>query len=159
MDIFSRNKFLVRIIIVLIMLNLLSTGALWWNTMEGPGGRQPRKGPGSTQILKDKLRLTKEQEGTIFKIREDFAQKEESLNQLIRSQRDSMNAVMFNPGTDVGYLKKIALRVADNEYRMELLRIEQAQKLKEICTEEQLKEFQHLIINIRDFFQPKKKNE
>jgi Spy/CpxP family protein refolding chaperone len=141
------------------MLNLLSTGALWWNTKEGPAGRQPRKGAGSTQILKDKLRLTKEQERTILKIREDFAQQEESLNQLIRSQRDSMNAVMFDAGTEVSSLKKIAWRVAGNEYRMELLRIEQAQKLKEICTEEQLKEFQHLIINIRDFFQPKKKNE
>jgi len=42
---------------------------------------------------------------------------------------------------------------------MELLRIEQAQQMKNICTHEQLKEFQHLIIYIRDFFQPQKKKE
>ena len=160
MDIFTRNKFLIRIIFVLIFLNLLTTGYLWLHKNEGPNDRQPRRGKeNSIQILKDKLHLNKEQEIAIFQIREGFARKEEALNQVIKSQRDSMNLMMFHAETDTNSLKLIARRVAENEYQMELYRIEQAQKLKNICTPEQLNEFQNLVINIRDFFQPRKKKE
>ncbi|MEI7830574.1 MAG: Spy/CpxP family protein refolding chaperone [Prolixibacteraceae bacterium] len=160
MDIFTRNKFLLRIIFILIFLNLISTGYLLWNKKGGPNPRQPKRDKeNSTQILKEKLHLTKEQESAIFKLREEFAQKEEALTLLIRSQRDSMNVVMFHADTDTASLKRIARRVAENEYQMELCRIEQSQQLKNICTEEQLKEFQHLVSNIRNFFQPDKKKE
>ena len=160
MDIFTRNKFLVRIIYILIFLNILSIVFLWSHKKEGPNDRpQKRSKENSTSILKDKLHLTSEQEAKIYKLRDNFAQKEEYLSQLIRSQRDSMNVVMFNADNDTIKLKEIARRVADNEYQMELCRIAQAQQLKNICTDEQLKEFQHLVSNIRNFFQPEKKND
>ena len=160
MDIFLRNKFLVRIILVLLLLNIISTGYLWMQKREMPEDRQPKKErENSPRVLKEKLHLTREQESAIIDLREDFAKKEESITQSIRLQRDSMNAAMFHADTDTSILKKIAWRVAGNEYQLELLRIDQAQKLKDICTEEQLKEFQHLIINIRDFFQPQNQSQ
>jgi len=160
MDIFTRNKFLLRIIFVLIFLNLFSTGYLWWHKNEGPDDRQPRKGKDNPkQILREKLHLSREQEAAIIKIRTDFAEKEEAISQTIKSQRDSMNATMFRANSDTVSLKKIARRVAENEYRMELSRIEQAQKMRDICTPEQLREFQRIVSNIRDFLQPKKKKD
>ena len=160
MDIFTRNKFLLRIILVLIFLNLFSIGYLWWQKSEGPEDRQPRKGKDNPkQILKEKLHLRREQETAIVQLRADFSGKEEAINQVIKSQRDSMNRMMFHTDVDTASLKKIARRVAENEYLMELYRIDQAQKLKGICTPEQIKEFEHLVINIRDFLQPKKKKE
>ena len=162
MDIFTRNKFLIRIILVLILLNLFSIGFLWREKRDrpAPGDRSPRKGKeNSTQFLRDKLGLSKGQEEAIFQLREDFNRQEEEITVLIRSQRDSMNIVMFHADTDTTFLKNIARRISDNEYRMELLRIEQARKFKDICTEEQLKEFQHLVNGIRDYLQPQKRND
>lgn len=162
MDIFTRNKLLLRIIIVLILLNLFSTSYLWWSKKERPGAgdRQPGRGKeNSTQILRDKLGLTRSQEDALYKLREDFNGKEEEITGLIRSQRDSMNVIMFRSDSDTTFLKNIARRIADNEYRMELLRIEQAQQLKEICSKEQLQKFQHLLNGIRDFLKPQKKKE
>ena len=162
MDIFTQNRFFIRIIVVLVFLNLFTMGYLWWDKRDhpGPGDRQQRKGrENSTQVLRDKLRLTRSQEEAIFKLREDFNRKEEEITRLTRSQRDSMNVGMFRLDSDTTFLKHIAQHVADNEYRMELLRIQQAQKLKEICTEEQLKDFQHLVNGIRDFLQPQKKDD
>ena len=160
MDIFTRNKFLLRIIFVLIFLNLFSTGYLWWHKNEGPDDRQPRKGKDNPkQILREKLHLTREQEDAIYKLRMDFAAKEEAISQTIKMQRDSMNVMMFRSDTDTASLKKIAHKVAENEFRMEMCRIEQAQQLKEICTPEQLHKFQHIVNNIRDFLQPKKKKD
>ncbi|MEI7423601.1 MAG: Spy/CpxP family protein refolding chaperone [Prolixibacteraceae bacterium] len=155
MDIFSKNKFLVRIIFILLFLNIISTGYLWFQKREKPDDRQPKKErENSMRALKDKLNLTREQEMAIVSLRQDFVQREESVTQMIKSQRDSMNVVMFHSDSDTSMLKRIAKRVADNEFQLELLRIEQAQKFKGICTPEQLREFQHLVINIRDILQP-----
>ena len=160
MDIFTRNKLLLRVIVILITINLLSTGYLLWHRKGGPEERQPgRKNNNSTQVLRQKLHLSKEQETSLVRLREEYKAKEESVTLTIRSMRDSMNAVMFNSDTDTVLLKNIARRIAENEYQLELLRIDQATQLKKICTKEQLNEFQHLVKNIRDFFQPQKKKE
>lgn len=135
-------------------------GYLWWQKKDGLEDRQPRRGKDNPkQILREKLNLSRQQEAAIIQLRVDFSAKEEAINQMIKLQRDSMNVVMFHADTDTASLKKIAWRVAENEYRLELSRIEQAHKMKDICTPEQLKEFEHLVINIRDFLQPKKKKE
>lgn len=140
---------------MLLFLNIISTGYLWIQRMEKPDDRQPKKErENSLRVLKDKLHLTREQESALISLRNDFAQKEESITQMIRSQRDSMNVLMFRADNDTSQLKRMARKVADNEYQLEQLRIDQAQKLKSICTAEQLMEFQNLVINIRDFFQP-----
>jgi hypothetical protein len=160
MDIFSKNKFLVRVIFILIFLNLLSTGYLWFNMNKRPNRDQPKQEKGSTtNLLKDKLRLTEQQVKEINRIRDDFTQKEEQLILLIRAQRDSMNVAMFNQNTDALYLKRIARQLVENQYLMELYRIEQAQQFKNVCTKEQLTEFQNIVIDIRDFFQPPRKKE
>ena len=160
MDIFSKNKFLVRVIFVLIIFNLFSTGYIWRNMNKRPNRNPPKTERGSTtNLLKDKLHLTEQQVKEINKIRDDFTQKEEQLILLIRAQRDSMNVAMFNQTTDTVYLKRIARQLVENEYQMELYRIEQAQQFKNVCTKEQLTEFQNLVIDIRDFFQPPRKKE
>ena len=160
MDIFSKNIFLVRVIFVLIFLNLLSTGYLWHNMNKRPNRDQPKQEKGSTtNLLKDKLRLTEQQVKEINRIRDDFTRKEESLILLIRAQRDSMNVAMFNQKTDTLYLKRIARQLVENQYLMELYRIEQAQQFKSVCTKEQLTDFQDIVIDIRDFFQPPRKKE
>ena len=65
-----------------------------------------------------------------------------------------MNELIFNKDTDSTLVKALAKRVADNEYQMELYRLEQAQQLKAICTPEQLKKFNGLVKEIRDYFRP-----
>lgn len=148
----------MRIIFILLFLNIISTGYLWFQKWEKPDDRLAKKErENSMRTLKEKLDLSREQEQAIGILRQDFAAREEAVTQMIRSQRDSMNVVMFHQDNDTSMLKRIAKRVADNEYQLELLRIDQAQKFKSICTAEQLKEFQHLVINIRDILQPQNK--
>ena len=160
MDIFSKNKFLVRVIFVQIFLNLFSTGYLWRTMNKRPNRNPPKQEKGSTAyLLKDKLHLTGEQVIEINRNRDDFTQKEDRLILQIKAQRDSMNVAMFNETTDTVYLKRIARQLVENEYQMELYRIEQAQLFKNVCTKSQLNEFQNLVIDIRDFFQPQRKKE
>ena len=158
MDIFSKNKLLLRLVFVLLVLNLFWMSYSWWQKKDSNDGRPPKRDIKEvTALLKEKLNLTDEQVTAFNKIREDFLRKEEALSALIKSQRDSMNALMFNENTDTLLVEQIARRVADNEYQMELYRLDQAQQLKTICIKDQLKKFEELVKDIRDYFQPVKK--
>jgi ribosome biogenesis GTPase A len=63
---------------------------------------------------------------------------------------------MFNKSINDTLILSLAKRVSQNEYKMELLRFEQAKKFKTLCTPEQLEKFNDLVIEIRDYFKPEK---
>ena len=105
-------------------------------------------------ILEHELGLTQQQAEQIGSIRESFFEKEKLLEAVIRGERDSMNMQMFNKNTNEEQLKSFAHSVSENEYKMELLRIDQAQQLKRICTQKQLEKLNNLVIEIRDYFRP-----
>ncbi len=166
MDIFAQKKLLVRLVILLIALNLSSIGFFLWKDFSDR--HEPELFPHHNEyrdvsgILQKELNLTDKQVEQIKNLRSDIFEKEKSLATIIRNERDSMNVAMFIKTTNEEEVKTLAKSVADNEYQMELLRIEQAQQLKIICTPEQLGKFQGLVLEIRDYFrpdnQPKKKN-
>ncbi len=157
MDIFAQKKLLVRTVIVLVSLNLFSVGIFLWKGVHRR--HEPALYPKPdykdvSGVLKKELNLTDEQVIKINNLRSDFYEKENILTLTIRNERDSMNVAMFNKATDDSLVKSLARRVAENEYRMELLRFEQAKDLKTICTPEQLEKFQNLVLEIRDYFRP-----
>lgn len=156
MEIFAQNKLLKIVILLLVLLNLASVGALVWKDYFRKS--RPQKNYGDfkevSAVLKKELSLSDEQEEKIRNLRTDFFNKEKVLESAIRNGRDSLNMVMFNKSTDEELAKSIARRIADNEYNMELLRIEQSQKFKSICTPEQLEKFERLVKEIRDYFKP-----
>ena len=87
-------------------------------------------------------------------LRSDFYSKEKQLSETIRNERDSMNQMMFNKVTNEDGLRLLARKVADNEYQMEILRIEQAKSMKAICNSDQLAKLEDLVKEIRDYFKP-----
>ena len=81
-------------------------------------------------------------------------QGEKILEEIIRNEKDSMNVEMFNETTNDKLLESLAKRISGNEFRMELIRMEQAKQLKKICTPQQLMKFEKLVLEIRDYFRP-----
>lgn len=160
MDIFSKSKYQARIIIILLAINVF-TIVFWGIQLKASDedAKPRRDAKDAMLILKNKLNLTAQQEEKFSLIREDFFKKEQALSSLIKQQRDSMNAIMFNEKTDLQLVKDIAKRVSDNNYKMEIYRVEQSQQLKEICTSEQLKKFEELVREIKDYFKPEKKKK
>jgi Spy/CpxP family protein refolding chaperone len=165
MDIFTQKKNLVRIVIILMLLNIIIIGAYLWNDYSHkplPLCRLNNHEEVST-ILKKELNLTDKQVNQINKLRSDYFEKEEMLAKNIRQERDSMNLAMFNKSINEELVKSLARKVAENEYQMEMLRFQQAQDFKSVCTPDQLDKFNGLVIEIRDYFkpenQPKKRNK
>ncbi len=156
MDIFKQKKNLVLIIIVLSLLNLFMIGAFMLKDFfhKPPPPLHSQDQHEVSNILQKDLGLTEKQAEQIDKLRSDFFEKEQFLSAQISAGRDSMNMAMFNKITDEDLVKSLAKKIADNEYRMELLRFEQAKQFKLICTPEQMDKFEGLVKEVRDYFKP-----
>ncbi len=156
MDVFTQNKILIRVIIVLIAFNLIFIALILREDFR----TRPHKSPiingkdDVSALLKKELNLDENQTQQIRDLRMTFFDKERFLASAIRSERDSMNELMFGNNTNDILIKSLAKRIADNDNQMELLRYEQALKLKSICNPVQLEKFNGLVKEIRDYFRP-----
>jgi protein CpxP len=159
MDIFAQKKLLVRLVFVLAILNIAIISIMLFKGLRhGPPGPPPHRERENFRevsgIIEKELNLSETQVTQFNDLRNTYFKKERMVHELIRSQRDSMNEMMFNSQTNDSLLKAVALRVSQSEYQMELLRIEQAAELKKLCTPEQLEKFESLMLEIRDYFKP-----
>jgi len=156
MDIFSQKKFLTRIILFLVMLNLISVSFFIWKSIYNLpllfSKNEDYKNV--SRILKRELNLSEKQDSKLIELRESYYLKEIDLKKTIKDYKDEMNEKMFNKNTDETKIKLLAKQIADAEYQMELLRFEQAKELKLICNAEQQEKFEKLVKEIRDYFRP-----
>lgn len=152
MDIFSQKKMLLRLVVVLALLNV---ALIVFFAFKGERYDERKRGYRDVSgILEKELELNKKQVRQIDSLRAGFLQSEKVLAKTIRAERDSMNQLMFNKNTNDTLVLALARRVAENDYKMELLRIEQAKSFKSICTPAQRDKFEGLVKEIRDYFRP-----
>ncbi|MFZ4592066.1 MAG: Spy/CpxP family protein refolding chaperone [Ignavibacteria bacterium] len=110
-------------------------------------------------ILERELNLTEKQSEEFKKIRSDFPDKERAVREVLNKERDSLNEEAFKKNPDEEKIKSLARKIADNEYKVELLRYEQAKEMKAICTAEQQEKFEVLIKEIRDYLRDNKQRK
>lgn len=155
MNIFEQRRLFIGVIVGLVVLNIIGFSVVFWRGMKWPPSHGYRN---VSSVLKQKLNLSPQQTTQFEQIRAEFGQHEVSITDLIRHQRDSMNIEMFNKTTNDSLVIALSKRIAQNEYKMELLRLEQSKRLKAICTPEQLDKFGQLVMEIRDYFHPDNPN-
>jgi Spy/CpxP family protein refolding chaperone len=158
MDIFSQNKLLIRTILFLVILNL---GSITFFTIRGLRPMEVKdfrpnddRKKDLTTILKKELNLTNQQVFQFNEIREQNATKKSALKEIINQDKDLLNIEMFNKNCDDQKLLALARKIGDNEYRIELSKINQSKQLKAICNPQQLEKFEELVKEIRDYFRP-----
>lgn len=152
MDIFSQRKLLIRITILLAVLNISLIAFFSWKAFHFREGPPPQHD--MIALLKKELQLSDTQAAAFKKIRDRFFEEEKILGETIRSKRDSINAIMYSRNSSDSLLAQYAASVAENEHKMELLRIEQAKQLRGVCSPEQLDKFETLVKEIRDYLKP-----
>ena len=158
MDIFTQQKLLIRTVVVLVVLNLVSIG--FFVLKEIRPHHEPLLFPKNesykdvSRILKEELNLSEQQVAQFDEIRKRNFEKQAILKKIIRDDKDAMNTEMFNIKTDEAKIEMFAIRISDNEYKMEMLRYDQAKELKAVCKPEQLAKFENLVKEIRDYFRP-----
>lgn len=158
MDIFSQHKLLIKTIIVLVIMNIVMM--VFFILKETSPDHEPLLFPKNetfkdvSGILKKELNLSEKQYFQFNEIRKRNFEKQSQLKKIIRDDKDAMNVEMFNKNTNVDKINLFARKIAENEYKMQLHQYEQAKELKSVCTLEQLNKFEHLVLEIRDYFRP-----
>lgn len=157
MDIFLKNKRLIKTVYVLTFLNIITLSLLVWKFVSA---HEPLLFPKKeaykdvSGILKKELNLSEKQVRQFDEIRKRNFEKQAALKKIIRDDKDAMNEEMFNITTDEKKVQLLAKRIAEHEYQMELLRLKQAKELKAVCNGAQLRKFHELVKEIRDYFRP-----
>ncbi|MCX6248561.1 MAG: Spy/CpxP family protein refolding chaperone [Bacteroidetes bacterium] len=161
MEIFKQRKILIRLIALLLAVNLMTIGCfLWKDIFHKVQGENPPAGKRDLSgILKKELNLSEKQVQQIKQLRIEYIEKEKLIETQIRGERDSINVAMFNKAIDEELVVSLAKKVAENEYKMEMLRFEQAKKFKSFCRPEQLEKFEQLVLEVRDCFKPDSRPE
>ena len=158
MDIFTQQKLLIRTVVVLVVLNLVSIG--FFVLKEIRPHHEPLLFPKNesykdvSRILKEELNLSEQQVAEFNEIRSRNFEKQSKLKKMIQNLKDAMNTEMFNKDTNDEKIKSLAKQIVQNEYKMEMLRFDQAKELKAVCKPEQLEKFEDLVKEIRDYFKP-----
>lgn len=157
MDIFAQKKFLQKIVALLILLNLALLFFLFFNKNNH---HQPLLFPQKeafkdvSGILKKELNLSDEQALKIQQLRDSFYLKEQQMEVINKSKKDSMNVAMFSKNTNDSLVMRLAKEISTNRYERELMRYNQAKALKEICTPKQQEQLSNIVKEVRDYFRP-----
>lgn len=160
MDIFTQKTLLQRLVFVLILLNAGLIFFFWYSSthVQRPDQKNNKDKQELSHLLKKELGLSESQTKDFSKIRSGFSEKEATLHAVVKSERDSMNMMMFGDDFNKAELITLAKAVADNQYKMELMRIEQSAQIRAICTPEQLKKFKSLLSEIKHYLKPEDRN-
>ncbi len=181
MDIFLQKKLLIRVIILLTMLNVVSIGIFLWKDFFSDANKivaehhhqdknkndKEENFPSNKlqneqetrelgEILERELSLSKGQVAQIQVLRSKYYNKEKELFKRMKSKKKELTKEIFNRKTNDTLVKSLIKDVSVLEYEKEMIRFEQIQELKTLCTPAQLSKFEDLMEEMKSYFTPKK---
>jgi Spy/CpxP family protein refolding chaperone len=149
MDLVSKNKLLFVIIGILIILNILSIGAMWLFKFKGPHppppmqmNQPPKDGK---MFLKEELKLSAEQTEQFEKLRDEHFIKINTIQEEIRKLKDDMYNLLVSKYADSVKAPELAGKISDKQKEIELATFNHFRKLRDICSDEQKAKFDILL--------------
>lgn len=148
---------LKRLIAVLLLVHLGLLGYIYWLHQHAHGPAlfpKPEAYRDLTPILTRELGLSAQQAQQLDSLRLRYFRREVRLKMAIKAHKDSMNVEMFDVQPNSERLQLRAQAIAQMEFDMELLRLDQAREFQLICTPQQRSKLKALVLEIRDYFRP-----
>jgi Spy/CpxP family protein refolding chaperone len=148
MTIFTQQRITAWIIGLLLILNILSVGTLWFFQFR----RQPPPpeiGPGPVQhFLEAELQLTQEQAQQFARLRQEHSQAAKALNDAGHQLKGTLLNEVFTDAPDVEKVTRLAEEIGQKQTELELLLFQHFLALKSLCSPEQADRLQSLIHEI-----------
>ena len=167
MDLINKNKLLFVIIGILVILNILSLGALWLFRFKGPHHPPPQEEmhmqmnqppKDGKMFFEEELKLTKEQTEQFQKLRDEHFIKINTIQEDMHKLKDDMYNLLISKNPDSVKAAEIAGKISDKQKDLELATYSHFKKLRDLCTDEQKAKFDILIKEILNKMGPMKKD-
>jgi Spy/CpxP family protein refolding chaperone len=157
MDIFSQKKFMIWTIALLVLLNLLSMAALWYQR-GGPPPQVPKQADqrqeSVSQFLNRELLLTDDQKKEFERLRKEHFEASTRLSKEIREAKKALFDQVMAPASDKTAIEKLTQQIGDKQGELELLLFNHFTALRSKCTPEQQERFKIILHDILDLMHP-----
>lgn len=157
MDIFSQKKFMIWTITLLVLLNILSMAALWYQRSVQPP-QPPRQADqrqeSVTQFLNRELQLSEDQKKEFEQLRRQHLEASAKLNQEMRDAKKELFDRVSAPALDKAAIEKLTIEIGDKQAQLDLLLFNHFIALRNKCTPEQQEKFKIILHDILDLMRP-----
>ena len=154
MDIFSKNRLMGWLVVILVILNLGMLITFWVSRPRGPhpDGRKPDKNginmerPGNPgEFLETELGFNDEQSSRYKELRKEHREKADEIISETRKLKDSFFELLSQPDADSGEVTEMANEIGAKQTELDLLTFNHFKEVRAICTDEQKKKFDDII--------------
>lgn len=149
MNMMFNSRWSLWAIIILIVLNIVLLGTVWYFHLNR-SGPPPMQKPGlkPDEFFARELGLSDGQIRTLNTLRDEHMRRGDSLRALIFGLNNRMLDEFFAPSPDSAVIKALADSVGVLHARLEMSLIEHVSDLQNFCTPEQQEKLKQLIIDI-----------
>ncbi|HMG16234.1 MAG TPA: periplasmic heavy metal sensor [Saprospiraceae bacterium] len=130
-------------LIVLLILNLSSMAFMWLNK---PRTGPPHHGEDTFKYLVHELNMNDEQQNKYKLLRDEHHHGMELLQDKSRDLHNAFFKLLQNPSNDSSSIKLIGDSIAGNQMKIEMLTFDHFKKVRAICTPQQQKKFDDIIL-------------
>lgn len=158
MSIFTNNRLLSVITLLLLTANIATLGYLWMNR---PGNvsmpPMPPRGGQVFEFVTKELQLDSAQQLAYKKLRDEHQAGQRPLQDSIRKAKDDFFELLKQPSIADTEMQQQSSKVAAAEQQLELFTFKHFQKLRALCTAAQQKKFDEIIQDVLRRMAPAKR--
>jgi Spy/CpxP family protein refolding chaperone len=160
MNFLTKNRLAVISIIILVILNLFTLSALWFqrfgeNHKPPPHHFEMNKQGNGEEFLENELELTEEQAKQFEELRLKHFEKTKILMDEIHRYKKEITDELFSSTPDTNKVNLLSEEIGKNEAELERLSFSHFMKLKSVCQPEQKEKFERLFHVIFEDVKPK----
>lgn len=151
MDVFSKNRLTVWGMTVLVCLNLLLLGTLWWGQIHrAPEQDVEGKGPGHryqamTRFLERELDLNAQQVEQLDALFEQHVSQMSLVMQDMHAYRQDMHRAVFAEDANSTQLAELSEKIGEKQAEVERLRFQHYRDMASLCDPQQRERLQGLV--------------
>jgi Spy/CpxP family protein refolding chaperone len=157
MDIFAQKKFMIWTIVLLVLLNIVSMAALWYQRSAPPpqsAGQANQRQESVTQFLNRELQLTGDQKTEFERLRMEHVEASAKLNKEIRDAKTALFDLVGTSAPDKATIEKLTAEIGTKQAQLDLLLFNHLTALRNNCTPAQQEIFNSILREIRSLMRP-----
>ncbi|MCP4451667.1 MAG: periplasmic heavy metal sensor [Planctomycetes bacterium] len=173
MDYIKQNRIMGWSVMLLVVLNALALGALWWTRLappapgteasfrrfgQGTGRMRMRRSqdnpPDVADFIERELSFDTEQTQALRTLRRQFFEDSFQVRESIHTMKRNMMEAVFASETDANHIDEMASKIGQLHTRMELIQSNHFEEIRRLCRPDQKAQFMHLLNNILHMTRP-----